>query len=342
MKNLGLWNKFVFFINSLFALGLLISYVLPYFPPKLFPPVSALTLIIPVLLLVNAVFVIYWLILFKRQFLLSTLILCLWFFLGNTLYNFTSGVEIKDLVKEKNEISLFSYNVHVFRSDKYSGDEIKKGLKLLLKSYTPDVLTFQEFSNYGAPELHDYPYSYFGEPTNSQNNLQAIFSKYRIINKGSLNFESTFNNGIYVDILKDKDTLRIYNMHMQSLSLTPELGALEKENPKFLVGRLGRAFKKQQDQTNLFLAHQRNCTYKKIVAGDFNNTAFSYTYNKIRGDKLDAFEEKGSGFGRTFIFDVIPLRIDFILPDTEFKVKAFQDFDVDYSDHFPIMAVISL
>ena len=64
--------------------------------------------------------------------------------------------------------------------------------------------------------------------------------------------------------------------------------------------------------------------------------------NKIKGEKNDAFAEQGSGFGRTFIFDIIPLRIDFILSDPEFKVRAFENFDVTYSDHFPIMAVLEL
>ncbi|MGO4911326.1 endonuclease/exonuclease/phosphatase family protein [Leeuwenhoekiella sp. W20_SRS_FM14] len=341
MKKLGLWNKIVFFINSLFAIALLIGYALPYFPPKIFPPVSVLTLIIPVLLAINALFVIYWLVLFKRQFLLSGSILVWWLFIGTSLFNFGSGVKINEIVKAENQLSFFSYNVHVFSSENYTRNEIKKGLNALIEKNAPDIMTFQEFSKNRDPEFKGYPYSYFGE-NGTRNYGQKIYSKYPIVNKGSLNFTSTFNNAIFVDIVKAKDTIRIYNMHMQTLTLTPELNALEQENTKSLVGRLGRAFKKQQEQTNLFLEHQRSCSYKTIVAGDFNNTAFSYTYNKIRGSRLDAFEEKGSGFGRTFIFDIIPLRIDFILPDTSFEVLAFENFNVNYSDHFPIMAVLQL
>ncbi|MEC7781998.1 MAG: endonuclease/exonuclease/phosphatase family protein [Bacteroidota bacterium] len=341
MKNLNLWNKFVFLINSVFALLLLVGYLLPYYPPKIFPPIAVLTLIIPVLIAVNLGFAVYWLLLFKRQMLLSILVLGLWMLHNTTLYKIESGTLPAELESSKDQISLLTYNAHVFRSESFSRDTIQAGNEALVSRANPDIVCYQEFSNHGAPDLN-YPYHYFGVNANTRSSLQAIYSKYKIINQGSLDFESTFNNAIFVDIVKKQDTLRIYNMHMQSLALTPELGALEQENTKSLVGRLGRAFKKQEDQVELFLEHQAACPYKKIVAGDFNNTVFSYTYNKIKGEKTDAFAEQGSGFGRTFIFDIIPLRIDFILSDPEFKVRAFENFDVTYSDHFPIIAVLEL
>ncbi|MEH6657161.1 endonuclease/exonuclease/phosphatase family protein [Leeuwenhoekiella marinoflava] len=341
MKKLSFWNKLVFLLNSLFAVLLLVSYILPYFPPKIFPPLSVLTLVIPVLIAANILFVIYWLLLLKKQLLLSALVLIIWFFQGSTLYKLSSGIAPDQIVKTQRQLKIFSYNAHVFRNEIFSSEEIKNGVLDLIGKTNPDIICFQEFSKHGAPQL-DYPYSYFGEKDGKHANVQAIYSKYKIVKAGSLEFESTFNNALFADIVKDNDTLRIYNMHMQSLALTPELGALEKENTKSLIGRLGRSFKKQQEQTNLFLTHEKNCRYKKIVAGDFNNTVFSYTYHKIRGEKKDAFVEKGSGFGQTFIFDIIPLRIDFILPDPQIEVAAFKTFDVEYSDHFPIEAVLNL
>ena len=35
----------------------------------------------------------------------------------------------------------------------------------------------------------------------------AIFSKYKIIDKGVINFPNSTNNAVYADIIKDKDTL---------------------------------------------------------------------------------------------------------------------------------------
>ena len=45
--------------------------------------------------------------------------------------------------------------------------------------------------------------------------------------------------------------------------------------------------------------------------------------------------------GKTFNY-LYPMRIDFILPDNNFDVNNFKTFDVEYSDHFPILARIKL
>jgi len=79
-----------------------------------------------------------------------------------------------------------------------------------------------------------------------------------------------------------------------------------------------------------------------IVCGDFNNTAYSYVYQKIKGDLQDAFAEGGNGFGRTFKFKYFPVRIDFILVDQSFHVNAFKTFDIQLSDHYPIIAKLKL
>ena len=79
-----------------------------------------------------------------------------------------------------------------------------------------------------------------------------------------------------------------------------------------------------------------------IICGDFNNTAYSYVYKKIRGNLQDAFVESGNGFGRTFKFKFFPVRIDFILADDNFDVNDFKTFDVELSDHYPVMAKVKL
>ncbi|WAC03292.1 endonuclease/exonuclease/phosphatase family protein [Lacinutrix neustonica] len=79
-----------------------------------------------------------------------------------------------------------------------------------------------------------------------------------------------------------------------------------------------------------------------IVCGDFNNTAFSYVYKKIKGDLKDTFKVAGNGFGRTYNFKFFPMRIDFILVDKAFSINGFKTYNVQYSDHYPVMATLSL
>src|SRR5690606_36936761 len=131
---------------------------------------------------------------------------------------------------------------------------------------------------------------------------QVIFSQFPIINSGSLEFPNTANNAIFADVVKDKDTLRLYNINLQSLNIDTDVEKLQKENTSYLFNRVGLTFKIQQSQTELFLAHKKQCKYKMMVTGDFNNTAYSYVYKSIKGDLNDTFIEAGNGFGRTYDF----------------------------------------
>jgi endonuclease/exonuclease/phosphatase family metal-dependent hydrolase len=91
----------------------------------------------------------------------------------------------------------------------------------------------------------------------------------------------------------------------------------------------------------LILRHQQQCDYKKIILGDFNNTAYSYIYKQFKNQGYkDAFEISGEGFGKTFDFKFFPLRIDFILVDENIELVDFSNFSHKYSDHYPIKASV--
>ena len=74
MKGLSFFGKAIFFVNSVFAILLVFGYALPYIPPHIFPKLSVLSLLLPVLLLINAVFLLYWVLRGKRQLFLSVIL----------------------------------------------------------------------------------------------------------------------------------------------------------------------------------------------------------------------------------------------------------------------------
>lgn len=88
--------------------------------------------------------------------------------------------------------------------------------------------------------------------------------------------------------------------------------------------------------------HMASSPYPTLLCGDFNNTQFSNIYYQIKGEMQDSFIEEGIGYGRTFNFFRIPLRIDFIMADETFEVRAHKNYDLKYSDHYPIMASFRL
>lgn len=339
MKGLKLGSKIIFMVNAFVALLLLVSYILRYIPPKSFASLSVLCLSVPLLILLNVVFFIYWLIRLKKQLLLSLVVLLLGWNYVTSIYEFSSSKTIENT----DTFSIMSYNVRQFNIFYWMPSKtVKEDILEFIDKENPDILCLQEYRRGNPIELDGY-YNFNAKFTKIAKGGQTIFSKFPIVNTGSLEFPNTFNNAIFADVLKGKDTIRIYNVHFQSSGIKTDVANLKKEPSSQLFNRVGATFKLQQEQVELFLKHKSKCHYKVIVAGDFNNTAYSYIYKEVKGDDLvDAFEEAGNGLGRTFDFKYFPLRIDFILADKAFVVEDYKSFDVKLSDHFPIKAYLKL
>lgn len=342
MKNLGWFDKFLFILNSFFAAALLFSYLLPYIPPKSFALLSVLSLGVPLLIIVNFVFLLYWILRLNRQFLLPLFVLLLGFNHVTSIYEISASEE--EEINEE-DLVIMSYNVRQF--NQYGFDKQKnvpEKISGFIKEQDPDIIGMQEYFNGELTIAERFPYKYIKLKNETAEFGLAIFSKFPILKSGSLDFNTTSNNnGIFADIVVKGDTLRILNVHLQSYGVKPNLNNLEKEKSKKVLLGMGKTFVRQQEQMELILENMRSSPYKIILMGDFNNTAYSYIYRELTSEGLDdAYKEDGSGFGRTFDFDYFPLRIDYILVDERLEVISFETFEVHYSDHFPIWATIRL
>lgn len=342
MKKLNFIDKLIFIVNSLAATALLLSYLLPYIPPKTFPIMGVLSLGVPVLILVNILFLAYWLVKFKRQFLLSLIVLLIGFKHVSGLYQFSGEQQ-----ENEEAVSLMSYNVRMFNAfDWIDKDDIPESIAAFVKEKDPDILCMQEFYSGISGISENYPYQYIKIKSKNSEFGSAIFSKYPIINRYSVDFpQRGNNNAIYADIVVNEDTLRIFNVHFQSLNIKPEIHELQKEDSRKLLGRMGGGFAMQQEQAELMMKEVNPTPYKTLVAGDFNNTTSSYIYDYVNsGDKIfeDAFLERGKGFGQTFKLNYYPLRIDFFLVEENMDILGYERFKVNYSDHYPITTKIKL
>lgn len=334
MKKLRPTEKIVFVLNAMASTVLLLSFILPYLPPKTFAFLSVLSIGVPLLILINVLFFIYWLVKIKRQLLLSLFVLVIGYLFHGSLYKFSGSNE----TSQESNLTVMNFNVRLFNLYDWIKDEsLAIKIQEFLKKENPDILCIQEYHPNNAIDLSFYKYRYEKLSGKVTKHGQAILSKYPIVNSGSVEFPETPNNAIYADIVKNTDTIRIYNIHLESLRIGTDVEKLKKEGSERLFKLAGSTFKRQQFQTELFLLHKRKCSYKMIISGDFNNTAYSYVYRKIKGNLNDTFKEAGKGFGRTHDFKFFPLRIDFILADKDFVVNTFKTFDEHLSDHFPIM-----
>jgi endonuclease/exonuclease/phosphatase (EEP) superfamily protein YafD len=149
-----------------------------------------------------------------------------------------------------------------------------------------------------------------------------------------------------VDVLVGSDTVRIYNAHLQSFRLKKKSLQLFDENidmneiqneSKPLFIQLYRSSLKRSQQVNVLSAHVESCKHKVILAGDFNDTPISYTYNKLTRSLDDSFQEAGKGIGSTYRGPLLGLRIDYVLHSKEMEAKEYKTSDAGFSDHNPVV-----
>ena len=333
----------MFLLNSLFAAALLFAYLLPFIPPKTFALLSVLSLGVPLLIIINTLFLLYWLLGMKKQAILPLIVLLLGMNHLTSVYEFSASEEGE---KPDESISVMSYNVRQFNQFRWSDDiDIPGKLSRFIAEENPDILSMQEYYKGELDIALAFPHKYIKQKAESAEFGLAIFSKYHIINSGSLDFPTpSNNNGIFADVVVHKDTIRIINVHLQSFTVKPQIDQLEKQehNKRVFLG-MGQTFVRQQEQMNMVLDLIEKTPHRTLVMGDFNNTAYSYIYREMRSRGFnDSYKEEGNGFGRTFDFDYFPLRIDYIFVEESIEILSFETYQVHFSDHFPIRATIKL
>ena len=322
-------------LNALFVFLLVLMSVLHYLPFHPFAAISVLSLVVPLLVLGNLFFLVYWIFGKKRRALYSLIALVVAFLAFGPFF----GFGIKGEEGRTGDLKIMTYNVGGFNKNGWIrqpgiGEEIVD----FIKRQDPDILCLQEHSRIRYRQLGQFPYR-SETPYSARRTVQAIFSKYPIVGEGSLELPGTINNIIYADIVHGKDTLRVYNVHLQSFRIVPSTSSFaDGRRTQRTYHRLVDTFEKQMEQALLFREHLRESPYINLIGGDFNNTQFSNIYKIIKGDMQDSFLEAGKGLGGTYKLFRVPIRIDYILADPRLKVLEHRNFDRRLSDHYPVLA----
>ena len=323
------------------ALLLLLSYGLSYVPPKSYALISTLSLTVPLLIVLNILFAVYWLIKLKKQLLLSLLVLVVGYNQILSFYKFSS----ESVQNSEASFTIMSYNVRLFNVFNWIEDEtIPIKIQEFIAEQSPSILCFQEYDSNTDLDFKTYPYKHKTNFSKNNKSELAILSSYKILDSGFIDFPHSANSAIYADLLINTDTVRVYNVHLQSsgIDANVDVETLDSEQSNKLLKRLETTFKAQQHQAEMVAAHVAKSPYKVLMCGDFNNTVYSYVYRILKGDLRDTFEASGTGFGSTFDFKYFPVRIDFILADQSFTTGTFKNYTVPYSDHFPLLSELML
>lgn len=319
------------------AILLLVCCLVPYIPVNHAPFLSFISLTVPLLVIANLCVLLLDIILRYRVFWLNLLVLTGSYFLLGTFYK-TSGAN--ETIGD-GSLSVMTFNTRGFNSYGWINSPAIEGEIIeFVENAQPDILCFQEFNRLYGKEVRGYNHRFITPNTSDKSN-QAIFSKYPIINKGSLDFPESKNNGLFADIIYGADTLRIYNVHLQSYSVIPSRRIFRYMVSGRIYRRFTTAFVKQQEQAELIRTHMAQSPYPIILCGDFNNTQFSRVYRMVKAGMTDSYLAKGAGFGTTYLLKFLPLRIDAILADPSITVESHTNYEKRMSDHYPVMASFS-
>jgi endonuclease/exonuclease/phosphatase family metal-dependent hydrolase len=350
-------NWFVMIFNWGAIVALILSYLATHIAPSTFGYLALFGLAYPFILLANLLFISYWLLKKRKNALFSAIAILI------GINHFTDFFQISftdDINPARSTIKVLTYNVHLF--DLYnakSGTVTRDKIYDVLVREKADVICFQEFfdsEKKGYFPTRDtivkfLPNKYIHERyTHALSGQQffgvAMFSKYPIIKRGHVPFSSDANNFcIYADIVKGKDTLRIYNAHLQSIRFKPEDYALVDGNKnkeeldkggKRIARRLKDAFVKRQEQVERIAESIETSPYEVIMCGDFNDPPVSYTYGKLTDILEDSFLECGNGIGNTYIGVFPSFRIDYIMHTKGLDAVAYNTIPEKLSDHHAI------
>lgn len=367
LKRLNFFSRSVLWTNFFAVGGLLLSYLAPVINPQAFWPIAFFGIAYLPLLLINVLFIIYWLVRRVKFAVISAFaILIGWGTLAKH-FGFHAKVSASEIaLRDSSDIRLLTYNVHFFRTFEQEDTEltIRKETMQLMDSISPDVICIQEYytrqkgKNRMAKAFEremGMPYYYF-LPT-AENDYEAyglaIFSRYPIVASGYLpNHEHGVNRVIYADIDKGGRIFRVYNVHLRSIGFQKEdyefikspAKTLEKDaaSTKRIGARLKWAFSARSDQADALRKHSQECEIPYLIAGDFNDTPLSYAVSNVSSGLQNAFREKGRGWGVTYNGDFPNFQIDYILASKDFEVARYQIIKAKLSDHYPVWADLKL
>ena len=182
----------------------------------------------------------------------------------------------------------------------------------------------------------------------------AIFSRLPIVGRGEISFgRLTQNHAMWVDVVGPghRDTVRIFNAHLQSMSLDEDdivaAGSSRaglKSKGRGLLRRFVRGAAVRAWQADTLAARLRHSPYPVLLAGDLNDVPYSYTYSSLAAELQNAWATVGLGPGNTYHGRLPPLlRIDQQFAGPQWQVLDCRiHTEIPYSDHFPVEGLYQL
>lgn len=258
--------------------------------------------------------------------------------------------------KTTNELKVLTYNTHAMMI----GESLDSKLAMLqyINQLDADIVCLQEVLVYKSGQrltlpmlreaMRQYPYTYYDfKHYNSRRQFgNVVFSRYPLIHKQTIRYESASNISSQCDVVVGADTLRLVVNHLESFKLEDSdfhIDSLTSGNFKesSLNRKLTKTSQLRRKQVQQVRSAIRQSPYPAIAVGDFNAVPLSLVYWTMNLGMRDCFAETSVGrYGATYQRKGIGIRIDYIFCSRELVPLACRTEKKHYSDHYPVVATI--
>ena len=219
----------------------------------------------------------------------------------------------------ENTLTLVSWNVNLFGGGFQNYSNLAPAAALI-KRQNPDIICLQERPHTNVMHwdsicaaFNDYPYYVKNTREDEVLNL-VIFSRYPLENAEDHYFADTYNKFMQVDVQIGPQTLRLFNVHLQTTGIGEDNNLIENA-------------KKRNHQAQELAHYIQESPHPTIVCGDFNDTRSSFAYRVIKKHLQDSAV---SGFGFYATFSSF-FKIDYIL--SSYDAQSYRVIDNSISDH---------
>lgn len=354
-----MWRKILWVLTAFFAIAMILCIVSVYVSPADARWMSLCPFALMYVLIGVTVLMILWL---PTNFKVA-IPLALLAFVGLKYFSHEYSFRDKSLDDEA-EFRVMSYNVKCFGILDKNSNVLRESVLETIYAENADILCLQEA--YWANKPADFPTIEAISKKIEAKSVEktqlatfnygvgglAIVSRYKVIGSYSHPFDSTANGFMYVDILMDDDTVRLYNCHLQSIMISYSdielssrnegINSENKDKAMTLYSKFSHASARRAEQVDTLVATLDTCPYPVILCGDFNDIPLSYTCFSIlsAGERMhDTFMERGNGFGRTFSIKGVDFRIDYIMHSNLFKCLRHRVLEFNIAnDHYPVVS----